>query len=199
MRSVGARATNGIDSGWSASATSAISGSKRRRPTDPRRRLRCRRVTMRNASARRYGLRSSGPERARPPSARISPNSELGLEVNPARRAAIFQRLQARNPAPTTELQYGTPFQLLVAVVLSAQATDRSVNLATPRLFAVADTPAAMLALGEADLIEYIKSIGLYRTKAKNLMATCRLLIECYDGRVPREREALESLPGVGR
>ena len=119
--------------------------------------------------------------------------------MNATKREEIFQRLKARNPAPTTELEYATPFELLVAVVLSAQATDKSVNLATPRLFATADTPAAMLALGEAGLIEHIKSIGLYRTKAKNLIATCRQLIERYDGQVPRQREALESLPGVGR
>jgi len=119
--------------------------------------------------------------------------------VNAAKRAEIFRRLQALNPHPTTELEYGTPFELLMAVMLSAQATDKSVNLATRRLFKVANTPQAILDLGEDGLIAYIQSIGLYRTKAKNLIATCRLLIEKYGGQVPREREALQSLPGVGR
>jgi endonuclease-3 len=119
--------------------------------------------------------------------------------MNPAKREEIFRRLQARNPAPATELAYRTPFELLVAVVLSAQATDKSVNLATQRLFAVAATPQAMLALGEEGLSDYIRSIGLFRTKAKNLIAACRLLIERHGGAVPRERAALESLPGVGR
>jgi endonuclease-3 len=119
--------------------------------------------------------------------------------MNPAKREEIFRRLQARNPAPATELQFATPFELLVAVVLSAQATDKSVNLATQRLFATAKTPAAILALGEQGLTDYIKSIGLFRTKAKNLIATCGLLLERFGGEVPRAREALESLPGVGR
>jgi endonuclease-3 len=119
--------------------------------------------------------------------------------MNPAKREEIFRRLQARDPEPTTELDFRTPFELLVAVVLSAQATDKSVNVATARLFAKADTPAAILALGEAGLADYIKSIGLYRTKARNLMATCAILLERFGGQVPREREALESLPGVGR
>jgi endonuclease-3 len=119
--------------------------------------------------------------------------------MNAAQRAEIFRRLQARNPAPTTELTFRTPFELLVAVVLSAQATDKSVNVATTRLFAAANTPQAILALGEAGLAEYIRSIGLYRTKARNLIATCSRLLEQFDGAVPREREALESLPGVGR
>jgi endonuclease-3 len=119
--------------------------------------------------------------------------------MNAAKRDEIFRRLQARNPAPTTELEFRTPFELLVAVVLSAQATDKSVNLATKRLFAVANTPEAIRVLGEAGLSEYIKSIGLYRTKARNLMATCGILLERFGGEVPRERAALESLPGVGR
>jgi endonuclease-3 len=119
--------------------------------------------------------------------------------VNPLKREEIFRRLQALNPAPTTELEYRTPFQLLVAVVLSAQATDRSVNLVTRRLFQVADTPAAMLALGEDELTEYIKSIGLFRTKARNLIAASRILLDAHGGEVPRTREALEALPGVGR
>jgi len=119
--------------------------------------------------------------------------------MNPAKREAIFARLQAANPAPTTELEYHSPFELLVAVILSAQATDRSVNLATRALFSVANTPHAMLALGEAGLAERIRTIGLYRNKAKNIIGTCRMLIEQHGGEVPRSREALEALPGVGR
>lgn len=111
----------------------------------------------------------------------------------------VFTRLKAANPHPTTELEYRTPFELLVAVVLSAQATDKGVNRATGALFAVADTPEKMLSLGEEGLRQYIKSIGLYRTKARNLIAACRLLVEKHGGQVPRERQALEKLPGVGR
>ncbi len=119
--------------------------------------------------------------------------------MNPARRREIFGRLQAANPAPATELVYATPFQLLVAVVLSAQATDRSVNKATQWLFAVADTPTKLLELGEEGLTEYIRTIGLFRTKARNLIALSRQLLERHGGTVPATREALESLPGVGR
>ena len=119
--------------------------------------------------------------------------------MNAAKRQEIFARLRAQNPAPTSELVYRSPFELLVAVVLSAQATDRSVNLATPRLFAAADTPAKMLRLGEEQLAGYIKTIGLYRSKAKHLIAACRLLVERHAGQVPQTREALEALPGVGR
>ncbi|HTO44059.1 MAG TPA: endonuclease III [Burkholderiales bacterium] len=119
--------------------------------------------------------------------------------MNPAKREEIFRRLSSLNPEPATELHYRNPFELLVAVVLSAQATDKSVNLATPRLFQAAGSPAAMLALGQDGLEEYIKTIGLYRTKAKNLLAACRLLIERHGGEVPSNREALENLPGVGR
>ncbi len=119
--------------------------------------------------------------------------------MNPARRHAIFSRLRAANPQPASELEYRSPFELLVAVVLSAQATDKSVNLATRELFKAARTPQAILALGAAGLERYIKSIGLYRTKAKNIVATCRLLLERHRGEVPRTREALEQLPGVGR
>ena len=114
-------------------------------------------------------------------------------------RAEIFSRLRAANPTPTTELNYASPFQLLIAVILSAQATDKSVNLATRTLFIDAPTPQTMLALGEAGLAEYIKRIGLYPTKAKNVIATCRLLIAQHSGEVPSTREALEALPGVGR
>jgi len=113
--------------------------------------------------------------------------------------AHFYTRLREANPAPTTELNYATPFQLLVAVILSAQATDVGVNKATARLYPVAPTPAAMLALGEEGLTEYIKTIGLFRTKAKNVIATCRMLLELHDGEVPADREALEALPGVGR
>jgi endonuclease-3 len=119
--------------------------------------------------------------------------------MNPVKRRNIFERLKAANPEPTTELAYASPFELLVSVVLSAQATDKSVNLATERLFARASTPRALLDLGQAGLEGYIKSIGLYRTKAKNILATCRLLMEKHGGAVPRTREALEELPGVGR
>ena len=119
--------------------------------------------------------------------------------MNAARRTALFERLKAANPAPATELEYATPFQLLIAVILSAQATDKSVNIATRRLFADAPTPQAILALGEEKLAEYISRIGLYRTKSKNVIATCRLLLERHGGEVPFDREALEALPGVGR
>jgi endonuclease-3 len=119
--------------------------------------------------------------------------------VNKARRRAIFERLRAANPAPTTELEYRSPFELLVAVILSAQATDVSVNKATRALFRRARTPAAMLALGEEGLREHIKTIGLFNAKAKNVIATCRMLEERHGGEVPRDRESLEALPGVGR
>ena len=119
--------------------------------------------------------------------------------MNAAKRREIFLRLQAANPHPTTELEYRTPFELLVAVVLSAQATDVSVNHATRQLFPVANTPQAILALGEEKLREYIQRIGLYQTKAKHLIQTCRVLLEQHGGAVPQTREALEALPGVGR
>ncbi|MGB9429322.1 MAG: endonuclease III [Gammaproteobacteria bacterium] len=119
--------------------------------------------------------------------------------MNPAKRAAIFARLKKANPKPTTELRYQTPYELLVSVVLSAQATDKSVNLATVNLFKVANTPAAILKLGEVKLKPYIKTIGLYNTKAKNIIAAAKILIEKHGGEVPRERAALEALPGVGR
>ncbi|MBL8406036.1 MAG: endonuclease III [Dechloromonas sp.] len=111
----------------------------------------------------------------------------------------FYTRLRDANPAPTTELHYATPFQLLIAVILSAQATDVGVNKATARLFPVAPTPESMLALGEERLVDYIKTIGLFRTKAKNVIATCRMLVELHSGEVPANREALEALPGVGR
>jgi endonuclease-3 len=119
--------------------------------------------------------------------------------VNPAKRSEIFARLKAANPAPATELAYRTPYELLVAVVLSAQATDKSVNLATARLFPVASTPQRMVALGVAELENFIRTIGLYRTKAKNVVALSQILIERHGGEVPASREALEQLPGVGR
>jgi len=115
-----------------------------------------------------------------------------------SRCSQIFLRLQAANPHPKTELEYSTPFELLVAVLLSAQATDVSVNAATRQLFPVANTPQAMLALGEEKLREYVQRIGLYQTKSKHLIQTCRLLVEQYGGAVPQTREALEALPGVG-
>ena len=119
--------------------------------------------------------------------------------MNPQKRQAIFAQLRAANPNPTTELEYRTPFELLVAVVLSAQATDRSVNLATRRLFAVAGTPEEIAALGEEGLIPYIQTIGLFRTKARNVAKLAQILLEQHGGEVPRSREQLEALPGVGR
>jgi len=119
--------------------------------------------------------------------------------MRPAQREALFGRLRAANPAPTTELEYGTPFELLVAVLLSAQATDTSVNAATRRLFPVARTPAAIAALGVEGLEPYLRTIGLYRSKSKHLVQTCRILLDEHGGEVPRSREALERLPGVGR
>ncbi|MGB4672489.1 MAG: endonuclease III [Azovibrio sp.] len=119
--------------------------------------------------------------------------------MNKQKRAELYARLKAANPAPTTELEYASPFQLLIAVLLSAQATDVGVNKATRKLFAAAPTPEAMLTLGEEGLMDHIKTIGLYKTKAKNTIATCRLLLERHGGQVPENREALEALPGVGR
>ncbi|OFZ88245.1 MAG: endonuclease III [Betaproteobacteria bacterium RIFCSPLOWO2_12_FULL_62_58] len=119
--------------------------------------------------------------------------------MNAVKRHEIFTRLRAANPAPRSELEFNSPFELLVAVVLSAQATDRSVNLATEKLFRGANTPRKLLQLGQAGLESHIKSIGLYRTKAKNILATCSLLLERHGGEVPRTREELEQLPGVGR
>lgn len=119
--------------------------------------------------------------------------------MNAARRREIFERLRQANPSPTTELHYATPFQLLVAVILSAQATDKSVNLATASLFADAPTPEAMLSLGEEGLKKYIKRIGLYQTKTRNVIAACQILLDRHGGEVPRDRTALEALPGVGR
>jgi endonuclease-3 len=119
--------------------------------------------------------------------------------MNAARRHELYARLKAANPAPTTELAYRTPFELLVSVVLSAQATDASVNKATEKLFAVADTPQALARLGVRGVKPFIKTIGLFNTKAANLVALSKLLIERHGGEVPRTREALETLPGVGR
>jgi len=119
--------------------------------------------------------------------------------MNPAKRYEIFTRLRAANLHPTTELEYATPFELLVAVILSAQATDVSVNAATRILFPVANTPRALFELGEEKLSEYIQRIGLYKTKARHIIKMCKLLLENHDGQVPRTREELEALPGVGR
>ena len=119
--------------------------------------------------------------------------------MNKARKQEFFRRLQAHNPAAQTELSYDSPFQLLVAVILSAQATDVSVNKATRSLFAVAPDAEALLGLGEQQLKRYIQSIGLYNTKARNIIATCRILLEKHGGAVPRARADLEALPGVGR
>ena len=119
--------------------------------------------------------------------------------MNAQKRQQIFERLKAHNPKPTTELDYRSPFELLIAVILSAQATDVSVNKATAGLFQVADTPQKMLELGVDGLKAHIKTIGLYNSKAENIIKTCRLLLERHDGQVPRTREELEALPGVGR
>jgi len=119
--------------------------------------------------------------------------------MNQSKRAEIFARLREANPAPTTELNYGTPFELLISVILSAQATDVSVNKATGPLFEAASTPEAIRSLGLDRLKSFIKSIGLYNTKAENILKTCDILIERHGGEVPRERKALEALPGVGR
>ncbi len=119
--------------------------------------------------------------------------------MTPQQRHELFSRLRAANPAPRTELVYDSPFELLVSVVLSAQATDKSVNLATAGLFREARTPAAILALGRRGLERHIRRIGLYRTKARNILATCKLLLEEHGGEVPRTREELQALPGVGR
>ena len=119
--------------------------------------------------------------------------------MNADKCRTIFERLRAANPSPTTELAYSTPFELLIAVILSAQATDVSVNKATRSLFPDAPTPEAMLELGEEGVRAHIRNIGLFNAKAKNVIATCRLLVDCHGGEVPCEREALERLPGVGR
>ena len=119
--------------------------------------------------------------------------------MNPDKRREIFTRFRNANPHPTTELEYTTPFELLISVILSAQATDVSVNKATRKLYPLANTPAAIHALGVEGLIPYVQTIGLYRTKAKNVIETCRILLEQHQGVVPRKREELEALPGVGR
>jgi len=119
--------------------------------------------------------------------------------MSPARRRAIFVRLREHNPHPKTELHYRTPFELLVAVVLSAQATDKGVNKATPKLFKVANTPQKIIDLGETGLKKYIKTIGLFNSKAKNIVRASEILVREHGGKVPRDREALEALPGVGR
>ena len=119
--------------------------------------------------------------------------------MNKEKRYEIFKRWQAANPHPETELNYCSPFELLIAVMLSAQSTDKGVNKATAKLFPVANTPEKILALGEAGLKEYIKTIGLYNTKAKNIIKTCQILIEKHNAEVPENRKALEALPGVGR
>jgi endonuclease III len=119
--------------------------------------------------------------------------------MKPAQVRTLFERLQAQNPAPVTELEHSSPFELLIAVILSAQATDKGVNVATRKLFPVANTPEKILALGVEGLTSYVKTIGLYPGKVKNILATCRLLIDLHGGKVPADREALEELPGVGR
>ncbi len=119
--------------------------------------------------------------------------------MNAEKRREIFERLRAANPHPTTELEYTTPFELLISVILSAQATDVGVNKATRKLYPVANTPQAIYDLGVEGLTPYVQTIGLYRTKAKNVIETCRLLLEKHGGQVPRDRESLQALPGIGR
>jgi endonuclease III len=119
--------------------------------------------------------------------------------MNPTKRREIFSRFRTANPHPATELEYSTPFELLIAVILSAQATDASVNAATRQLFPVANTPQAMLGLGEEKLRAHVQRIGLYQTKSKHIMQACLLLLEKHGGKVPQVREELEALPGVGR
>jgi endonuclease-3 len=119
--------------------------------------------------------------------------------MNAEQRIAFFEQLKANNPKPSTELEYSSPFELLTAVLLSAQATDISVNKGTRRLFPIANTPAALLALGEAGVRPYIQHIGLYKTKGRHLQETCRILMKQHGGEVPKKREDLEALPGVGR
>src|SRR5258706_879533 len=154
----------------------------------------CRRRAWSSATAAPRGARSALARRRR---AQDHPGGAPRPKMNPAKRRKIYERLRAANPHPSTELKYGTPFELLVAVVLSAQATDKSVNLASARLFPA--TPEKMVKLGVAGLEGYIKSIGLYRTKAKNVVALSQLLLDKHCGAVPQNREALEALPGVGR
>jgi len=153
-------------------------------------------------SARKKPAHPAKPQKHRPAPRKGAP-AKAGAGAPPAWTEAeiteAFRRFAAANPNPVGELQYVTPYTLLVAVVLSAQATDASVNKATPALFAVADTPAKMVTLGEAKVRDYIKTIGLFRTKAKNLIALSEKLIALHGGEVPRTREALEALPGVGR
>jgi len=130
---------------------------------------------------------------------KTGPAKRPGSKLKPAQRQLFFERLKAANPAPTTELTYQSPFELLVAVILSAQATDVSVNKATDVLYPVANTPAALLKLGVEGIKPYIRNIGLFNTKAANIIRTCQILVDRYEGKVPQDREALESLPGVGR
>ena len=134
-----------------------------------------------------------------PPAPRRRKPSVPRSLLSPAEVRELFSRLAELDPSPTTELEYTTPFELLVAVVLSAQATDVGVNKATRRLYPLANTPQAILALGEEGLKRHISTIGLFNAKAKNVIALCRILVDRYDGEVPRTREALEALPGVGR
>ena len=136
---------------------------------------------------------------ASPPASTNLPDLVFSAAMNPAKRREIFTRFQRANPHPTSELEYSSPFELLVAVVLSAQATDVSVNAATRHLFPVANTPQKILELGETRLREYVQRIGLYQTKSKHIIQLCRLLIERHNGEVPQTREELEALPGVGR
>src|SRR5690348_11330989 len=159
-------------------------------------------VAPRGRRARHTPAQATGKERsalAWRGRAQGNPRCAPRAQMNPQKRRQIYERFRAANPYPTTELKYRTPYELLVAVVLSAQATDKSVNQASGPLFAKYDTPEKMAKLGVAGLERYIKTIGLYRNKAKNVIALSKILIEQHGGEIPRSREALEALPGVGR
>ena len=144
-------------------------------------------------------MRWTGGASRRPARSRLTPSADGPAGLNREIRTEIYSRLREQNPRPETELNYVNPFELLIAVILSAQATDVGVNKATAKLYPVANTPQAILDLGVAGLKTYIKTIGLYNAKAENIIKTCRILLERHDGEVPRSREELEALPGVGR
>ncbi len=178
-------------------STVARTTAARRRPRlgkSPLRRAKRPAATRRTAPHRR-----ARPSSARPSSAQHSTALPISARLDPAAAERLFDRLAQVIPDPKSELRYASPFELLVSVILSAQATDKSVNLATQRLYAHARTPEAILALGETGLLEHIRTIGLAPTKARNIIAACRLLLERHGGQVPATREALEALPGVGR
>jgi endonuclease-3 len=171
----------------------ARAASRRSKPTVSRR------TAFRGTAPRPSARRPSTPGKPRPNAASRPAVRRAPAKLDPAAVSALFDKLAQAIPDPKSELRYASPFELLVSVILSAQATDKSVNLATGRLFPGANTPQAILALGEAGLLEYVRTIGLAPTKTRNIIATCRLLLERHGGKVPATREALEALPGVGR